>query len=341
MWDQTRDYPERPTDEQAPGGPYRRPPARDAWQGNQGGSGAPDGWSGQFPDAGQGQTWGGDAPQPYPPSPSGYPQGYPPAPPYGGGGQAIYGDPIPPGPARERGGRPPQWPDERERRATQQYQQQSYAGAGSPYPAPAAPPVVAPRPRAQEYTPAAPARHHADGEHIPLPHFHIAHVFLIVGVVCMWIALGQQWGTDASGGTIFVRSFASPRLGTQGVDIGELAYRAGSGIVIACAVLGAALIVVNTLIALVNRALGIIGLSGCATLIAFPLVWGLATLLFGGLLLAAGFGGLGALSQLPIVHDYALANTIIKQPTFGFYLWWGGIAAAFIGMLGQLVIRRR
>jgi hypothetical protein len=269
--------------------------------------------------------------------PDGRADAYDPYDPYGrtqqGGG---YNQP----PAQQTpGGRPPQWPA------------QDYAGAaagyGAPPPAYAPPPQPAYAPAPRPYTP--PARQAATRAERPraerggrsLPHLPIAHVLLAVGLVAMGYAITQPWGVDAQGTQIFVHDFGNARLTSAGIDGGTLAVRAATAIVIAAAVLSLALILLNTVVTVLNHILGIVGLSGCASLAFFPVLWGLATLLFVVLLGAAGFAGLGALSNLPVVQSHGFGVVPSAQHTIGFYLWSGGIGAVFVGMLGQLVLRRR
>ena len=176
---------------------------------------------------------------------------------------------------------------------------------------------------------------------IALPHLPIAHVLLIAGVAAMAYAITRSWGLDANGAQIFVQNFAPRIQHAGGVDTGALAVRAATVIVGAAAVLSVAMILFNLVVTLLNRILGIVGLSGCATLLFFPVLWGAATLLFVVLLAAAGFAGLGSLSGLPVVRDHAFSTVTVKQYSLGFYLWAGGAIAVFIGMLGELVMRRR
>lgn len=269
--------------------------------------------------------------------------------PYGAAGSAYdpYDAPPPyqPQGPQYSGGRPPQWPGP-------EYQRQQRP----PTPMPAQPrpgPANAPPPRqrtyyddgAAAYAPSRAARaepeRRAERRPRSLPHLPIAHVLLIAGVVTMGFAVSQPWGVDAGGTQLFIRDFSSVRLSAHNVDAGALAVRAAYVIVAATAVLSAALILLNTVVTILNKVLGIVGLSGCASLVFFPVLWGGATLLFLVLLAGAGFAGLGSLSNLPIVQDHGFSLVSVQQNAIGFYLWAGGLAAVFIGMLGQLALRRR
>ena len=268
--------------------------------------------------------------------------------PYAPGGAPDYGPPPPFEPQQPHypGGRQPQWPGPGYDRPQQP----------SPYPPqqpPAPPRRYTPEPQYPQYPQqrsAQPPRYnsyderrerHDERKPRSLPHLPIAHVLLILGIVAMAYAISQPWGTDASGSQVFIHDFGSTRLSGAGVDAGALAVRAATGIVIAAAVLSAALILLNTVVTILNKALGIVGLSGCASLAFFPVLWGGATLLTLVLLAAAGFAGLGLLSHLPTVESHGFAVVSVQNHAIGYYLWCGGIVAVFVGMLGQLMLRRR
>jgi hypothetical protein len=238
------------------------------------------------------------------------------------------------------GGPPPQWPAPQydSPPATAPYPtQRGYSDAGGYAPPPPPPPARA----QQRYAGPRAERASRPITGIALPHLPLAHVLLIAGLAAMAYAITQPWGLDLNGAQIFIQNFAPHIQPAPGVDTGALAVRAATVIVGAAAVLSAALILFNLVLTLVNRILGIVGLSGCATLLFFPVLWGAAVLLFVVLLGAAGFAGLGSLSSLPLVRDYAFSTVVVKQHSLGFYLWAGGAIAVFVGMLGELVMRRR
>lgn len=237
---------------------------------------------------------------------------------------------------------PPQWPGSRNPSPPAQ---SSY----EPEYAPTQPPreynrdtmaYAPPRP-ATEAIAAPPERYRATHQPRSLPHLPIAHVLLIAGVLAMGYAVSQPWGVDATGAQLFIHDFSNARLSAHDVDAGALAVRAAYGIVAATGALSVGLILLNTVVTLLNKMLGIVGLSGCASLVFFPVLWGGATLLFVVLLAGAGFAGIGSLSNLPIVQDHGFSLVAVQHNAIGYYLWCGGLAAVFIGMLGQLVLRRR
>ncbi len=310
----------------------------------------------------RGQQWPPNQPQAYGRDPS----PYDPTRPYPGGGgdygeqggyggqsQGSYGeysgynDPTYQPPSQSPGqyvpppapGRVPRWPDPNQPQppAPQPptYPQRPPAGWNEPARQRAYAPPAAERREPARRVERRPAGH-------ALPHLPIAHVLLIGGLVAMFFAIGQQWGVDAQGNPIFVSSFTSPSVQhITGVDTGVAATKVAYGIVIAAAVLSLALILFNFVITVVHKIIGVIGLGGCATLLFFPVLWGAATLLFVVLLGAAGFAGLGFLSGLPAVQAHGLSTISMAHYSLGWYLWVGGTAAVFLGMLGQLVLRRR
>jgi hypothetical protein len=274
--------------------------------------------------------------EPYGPPPAAPDYGTPPPfkperPPYSGGQTPQW-----PGPGYDRPQRPPQPPYAPQQPPGYPHELPRYAPAAPPAPRRYTPPPQ------QQYAPAS-RREERRPAHKPrsLPHLPIAHVFLIAGILAMAYAISQPWGVDANGAQVFVRDFGSSRLSNAGIDGGTLALRAATGIVVAAAVLSAALILLNTVVTILNKALGVVGLSGCASLAFFPILWGGATLLTLVLLAAAGFAGLGALSHLPTVASHGFSVVSVQQNGIGFYLWCGGIGSVFIGMLGQLMLRRR
>ncbi len=243
--------------------------------------------------------------------------------------QAPIGPVGPAGPVQQRPPQPPPPP------ARPRYQ--------APPKAPRRPPEYDDydaRPARQQYAaqPAGHARHRSPAG-ISLPHLPIAHIILVVGVLVMGFALSQAWGVAADGTAVYIRDFTNARIQqTAGVDTGALAVKTANFLFGAVVVLSAVLILFNLVVTLLNK---IIGLSGCATLLFFPVLWGAATLLFIVLVAAAGFAGVGSLGNLPLVRDHGFAIATVAHHAIGFYAWCGGIVAVFIGMLGQLALRRR
>jgi hypothetical protein len=242
-------------------------------------------------------------------------------------------------PPQYPGGRPPRWPTPQ--------------GPAKPPPAPrlpTTPPASSPQ-RQEMYQPIAAPQYRTDREAVQpagngvrrsLPHLPAAHIILVLGVLAMVLALSQVWGFAANGNAVYIRDFTNANIQAQtNLDTGMLARQTANFLVAAVAVLSAALILFNLLITGVDKIFGILGLSGCATLLFFPLLWGAALLLLLALLVSAGFAGISYLSQIPVVSEHGLAISQVTQYGIGFYAWCAGIVAVFVGMLGQLALRRR
>lgn len=173
-----------------------------------------------------------------------------------------------------------------------------------------------------------------------LPRFHVIHVVLLAGVGAMWLAITQAWGTDAGGAPIYIQQFSIPRIADPSVDIGQLALQTATGIAVGAVIMAVALLLINIIHTVLNRLLHRLGLTALASILFVPVMTLLILLLLADLALAAGFGGLGFLSQLPFVRDHGFASIGVAHAGIGFYLWWAGIGATLIGTLGEVFIDR-
>ncbi len=180
--------------------------------------------------------------------------------------------------------------------------------------------------------------YHAVRRH--LPRFRIIHGILLVGVLSLWVAITQPWGSDAANAPIYIQQFSIPRISDTSVDIGQLALQTATGIAVAAVIMALALLLINLLHHLLKRVLHRLKLNGLAAIVLVPLFALLVLLLLADLTLAAGFGGLSVLSQLPFVRDHGFASIVVAHAAFGFYLWWFGIGATLIGTLGEVFIDR-
>jgi len=125
------------------------------------------------------------------------------------------------------------------------------------------------------------------------------------------------------------------------VNIGQLALQTASWIAGAAMIMAVALVLINLIHYLLKRILHQLRLNALAAIVFIPLFALLVLMLLADLTLAAGFGGLSILSQLPFVRDHGFASTGEAHAAFGFYLWWFGIGATLIGTLGEVFIDRR
>ena len=174
-----------------------------------------------------------------------------------------------------------------------------------------------------------------------LPRFHIIHVVLLAGVGMLWLSITQPWGRNAADAPIYIQDFSIPRISDPSVDIGQLASQTATSIAVAAVIMAVALLMINVIYALLKRLLHRLRMTTLATVLFIPIFALLTLLLLADLALAAGFGGLSFLSQLPFVRDHGFASVGVAHAAIGFYLWWIGIGATLIGTLGEIFIDRR
>jgi hypothetical protein len=174
-----------------------------------------------------------------------------------------------------------------------------------------------------------------------LPHIHLIHFVLAAGVGALWLAFNLPWGTDASGAPIYIQQFSIPRLADQSVDFGQLAIQTATFIASAAVILGATLLALHVVYIGLKRVLNHVRLAFLATILFVPLFALLLLLLIGDLLLAAGFGGLSALTQLPVIRDSGVVSMEVAHAAVGFYLWWLGIIITLVGAIGEIFVDRR
>lgn len=235
--------------------------------------------------------------------------------------------------ARHPRGKPPRWP--LLGKSSAQLRGSAYARS---------PRVYVPKPVKRSLRPsyAFPRDHRVfDALRRHLPRFHPIHIVLLAGVGAMWLAITQPWGNDAAGAPIYIQQFSIPRISDTSVDIGQLALQTASAIAVGAVIMAVALLLINIIYTLLNKLLYRIGLTALAAILFVPLFALLILLLLADLTLAAGFGGLSLLSQLPFVRDHGFASIGVAHAAIGFYLWWVGIGATLVGTLGEVFIDRR
>jgi hypothetical protein len=226
--------------------------------------------------------------------------------------------------------RAPRWP--LAGRSSGRHHGSAYSRNARPYAPPLPPHAVYTAPRDRRVYDA--VRRH-------LPRFHVIHVVLLAGVGALWLAITLPWGSDAAGAPIKIQQFSIPRISDPSVDIGQLAQQTATWIAVAAVIMAVALLLINFIYTLLRRLLHRLGLNALAAVVFIPLFALLILLLLADLTLAAGFGGLSLLSQLPFVRDHGFASIGVAHAAFGFYLWWIGIGATLIGTLGEIFIDRR
>jgi hypothetical protein len=237
-----------------------------------------------------------------------------------------------PRPARGPRGKPPRWP--LLKKSSGRAHGSAYARKGRVY----SPAPVNPAPRAV-YAPRHDQRvYHAVRRR--LPRFHVIHLILAIGVLALWVAITQPWGTDAAGTPIYIQQFSIPRISGPSGNVGPLALQTATFLAVAAVVMAAALLLINLIFAVLRSVLRRLRLTALAAVLFVPLFALLIVLLLADLTLAAGFGGLSIVSQLPFVRDHGFASIGVAHAAIGFYLWWFGIGATLIGTLGEIFIDR-
>lgn len=240
-------------------------------------------------------------------------------------------------------GKPPRWPFPGKKSSQPRGSPYSRAASAAPKyrPTPGYRPVPVPAPG--RYSTARDRRildtMHAIRAH--LPRFHVIHVVLLAGVGAMWLARTLPWGSNDAGTPVYIQEFSIPQLSDQTVNIGQLALQTATWIATAAVIMAGTLLLINIIYALLKRLLHRMGMSVLAGVLFIPLFALLILLLLADITLAAGFGGLSILSQLPFVRDHGFASIGEAHAAIGFYLWWFGIGATLIGTLGEVFIDRR
>ncbi len=146
---------------------------------------------------------------------------------------------------------------------------------------------------------------------------------------------------NAAGVPVYIQQFSIPNIPDPQVNIGQLALQTATWLAVAAVVMAVALLLINLIHYLLKSILHRLRLNALAAVVFIPLFALLILMLLADLTLAAGFGGLSMLSQLPFVRDHGFASTGETDAAFGFYLWWFGIGATLIGTLGEVFIDRR
>jgi hypothetical protein len=158
-------------------------------------------------------------------------------------------------------------------------------------------------------------------------------------VALLLLATRLPWGVDSSGEVIMLQSASIPALATQGGD--GTALQAAYNLIGAIGVLSAGLLLFNVILSGLNKLLGGGCMAGCAMVPLYPILLALIGLLIVAQVLAAGFGGLGALAQVPAAQSYGMAGLGVAHYELGYYVWYTGLILNVAGMLGEFVVRRR
>ncbi|HEY8325948.1 MAG TPA: hypothetical protein VIG77_15725 [Ktedonobacterales bacterium] len=194
-------------------------------------------------------------------------------------------------------------------------------------------PRRASRPRVSAPAPAAP-RPGRWRRWVPLP-----HTLLLLGVALLLLATYLPWGVDASGNLIMLPTAGVQSLPNQsgGTTAAQVAYN----LITVVGGLSVAMLLSNAVLSGLHRLLGRGCFAKSFTALFYPILVALALALLIAEALAAGFGGISALAQVPVAQSYGVAGLGMAHYELGYYLWYTGIMVNVAGMLGELVVWRR
>lgn len=164
------------------------------------------------------------------------------------------------------------------------------------------------------------------------------HALLGIGIALLYVATFLPWAITASGALIMLQSTTIPGLVTQS---SSSALDVADGFIGAMLTFSISLAMLNLILRGIGNVMGGGCFAGCAIIPFYPLLLGMLMLLGATILLAAGFGGFGALGQLPLTQSYGLGGLGLAHYELGYYVWYTGLIFSTIGMFGELVVWRR
>jgi hypothetical protein len=169
---------------------------------------------------------------------------------------------------------------------------------------------------------------------VPLP-----HTLLLLGVALLLLATYLPWGVDASGNLIMLQTAGVQSLPNQ--DGGTTAAQVAYNIITVVGGLSVAMLLSNAVLSGLHRLLGRGCFAKSFTALFYPILIALGVTLLIAEALAAGFGGISALAQIPAAQSYGVAGLSLARYELGYYVWYTGIMVNVAGMLGELVVWRR
>ncbi len=166
----------------------------------------------------------------------------------------------------------------------------------------------------------------------------MAHALLASGVGLLILATFLPWGVNPSGALIMLQSTSIPGLATEGAPS---ALDVANGFISAILIFSIGLAAFNFILRGLSKAMGGGCFAGCFIVPLYPILIALALMLAATIVLAAGFGGYGPLSQLPVTQSYGLGGLGLAHYELGYYAWYTGLILNALGMFGELVVWRR
>lgn len=166
----------------------------------------------------------------------------------------------------------------------------------------------------------------------------MSHALLLIGVGLLYLATYLPWAVSASGALVMLQSAGIPTPTASG---GVTALQAADDLIAVMLVCSLGLLSFNAILRGLHALLGGGCFGGCAVSLFYPILLALIFSLAAVIALAAGFGGYGPLSQLPLVSSYGLGGLGVAHYELGYYTWYTGLIVNAVGMFGQFVVWRR
>lgn len=166
----------------------------------------------------------------------------------------------------------------------------------------------------------------------------MSHALLLIGVGLLYLATYLPWAVSASGALVMLQSAGIPTPTASG---GVTALQAADDLIAVMLVCSLGLLSFNAILRGLHALLGGGCFGGCAVSLFYPILLALIFSLAAVIALAAGFGGYGPLSQLPLVSGYGLGGLGAAHYELGYYTWYTGLIVNAVGMFGQFVVWRR
>lgn len=155
----------------------------------------------------------------------------------------------------------------------------------------------------------------------------VPHTLLLLGVAALFVAMRLPWGVDPNGALVSIQTATIPQLARAGGD--GAAAPAAANLVTLVAGLSVGLLLFNSVLRGIYRALGSGIVGGCVTALFYPILIALVVALLIAQVAAGGFGALG---------DLGASSAHFET---GYVAWYTGLAVNVAGMLGELFVGGR
>ncbi|MDE3228690.1 MAG: hypothetical protein KGO05_02320, partial [Chloroflexota bacterium] len=157
-------------------------------------------------------------------------------------------------------------------------------------------------------------------------------------VALLWVATYLPWAVSQSGALIMLQSIG---VSAPSSSNGMTALQFADDVIGALLVCSLGLLFFNAILSGLHWLMGGGCFGGCAVSLFYPILLALVVALAAVIAIAAGFGGYGPLSQLPLVSSYGLGGLGAAHYELGYYTWYTGLIVNAAGMFGEFVVWRR